>query len=78
VEGLRLLTPGEQTASTMFDEHIISNPKKHRWHCSQCGRWVPFPTVRKVPPHGPDWYDEHVYTGECKTHGRVDVTWPEA
>ena len=51
--------------------------KKHRWHCSKCGRWVPFPTVRKVPVSGPDWIDEHEYTGECRTHGRVDVVWPE-
>ena len=72
----RLMAPEELAAPSMFEEYY-PDPKKHRWHCSQCGRWVPFATVRKVPPSGPDWIDEHEYTGECKTHGRVDVTWPE-
>jgi hypothetical protein len=70
------MTPEEQAAPSMFDEHVYPNPKQHRWHCARCGRWVPFPTVRHVPPI-PGEPDEHVYTGECRTHGRVDVVWPE-
>ena len=80
MEGLRLQTPEE--AATAVEELFGAvaghpSPAKHRWHCGECGRWVRFATVRKVPPRGPDWYDEHDYTGECKTHGEVSVTWPE-
>lgn len=53
------------------------HPKKYRWHCSQCGRMVPFATVKKRSPSGPDWYDEHIYDGVCRVHGPVEVNWPE-
>jgi hypothetical protein len=78
--GFRLFeeTPEQAAARATFEaEHIdvLYPAKRHRWHCGQCGRFVPFAGVRKIPPHGPDWVDEHEYEGTCKTHGRVDVVW---
>jgi len=48
----------------------------YRWHCGTCGRFVPFATVRKLPPW-PGEADEHEHTGVGSSCGKVDVVWGE-
>jgi hypothetical protein len=76
--GFRLLFEDEdaanQAAAPANAERLLHPPQ--RWHCGQCGRFVPFAGVRKLPPW-PGEADEHEYQGTCKTHGQVDVVWGE-
>lgn len=55
----------------------LLHPPAHlyRYHCGQCGRFVPFATV-EITPHWEYGYGSEQDTeGVCKTHGRVDVIW---
>lgn len=59
------------------DDLLHPPPHRHRWHCGQCGRFVPSATVRVIPHWEYGYGPEQDTRGVCRTHGEVDVVWPE-
>lgn len=58
-----------------FDDHREIAPAKHRYHCTICGRFVPFETV--TTDHN-RWDGDRTDTGKCRVHGAVEVTWGQS